>query len=37
MSFDHTIYTQRRARLLKQMQRGIAIVPPKPARARARR
>jgi len=34
MNFDHTIYAQRRARLLKQMQRGIAIIPTSPEVAR---
>jgi Xaa-Pro aminopeptidase len=34
MSFDHTIYAQRRARLLEQMQHGIAIIPTAPEVAR---
>ena len=27
MTFDPTIYRQRRARLLEKMQRGIAVIP----------
>ena len=34
MTIDPTIYAQRRARLLKQMQRGIAIIPTAPEVAR---
>lgn len=34
MSIDHTVYAQRRARLLTQMRRGIAIIPTAPEVAR---
>ena len=34
MTMDTTIYAERRARLLKQMQRGIAIIPTAPEVAR---
>ena len=34
MIFDHTIHAQRRARLLEQMQHGIAIIPTAPEVAR---